>query len=185
MKTLLPFFFFSLCVLLSGCCKKDTPQPLDQLPPATQEGKNTFGCLLNGQAWTPKGYSGYSNYSVVYDPTFNEGNFNLKVYRIEKQNDNSDIQYFLTLVMDTLSQPGTYSLNSPNLRGGAYYMIVRSNNQVICDYTYENQIYRRGSLTITRLDLNKGIISGTFEFTLAKPGCDTIRVTNGRFDKQL
>ncbi|UOQ73225.1 hypothetical protein [Hymenobacter cellulosilyticus] len=56
-----------------------------------------------------------------------------------------------------------------------------------CNSYDGNQLpdYRRGSLTITRLDLTAGIISGTFSFTLYKPGCDTIRVTNGRFDKQL
>jgi hypothetical protein len=45
--------------------------------------------------------------------------------------------------------------------------------------------YHKGTLTITRLDLQAGIISGTFEFTLAKPGCDTVRITQGRFDKRL
>jgi hypothetical protein len=33
--------------------------------------------------------------------------------------------------------------------------------------------------------LNASIISGTFDFVLAKPGCDTVRVTQGRFDKRL
>ncbi len=40
-------------------------------------------------------------------------------------------------------------------------------------------------LTITRLDLQAGIISGTFSFTLYKPGCDSVCVTDGRFDKRL
>ena len=31
-------------------CKKDDPALLDQFPPATQTGANTFGCLVNGQA---------------------------------------------------------------------------------------------------------------------------------------
>jgi len=34
-----------------SCCNNDddNPQnPLDQLPPATQTGANTFGCLING-----------------------------------------------------------------------------------------------------------------------------------------
>lgn len=57
-----------------------------------------------------------------------------------------------------------------------------------CDYNYDysdSTVYMNGSLTVTRLDLTQGIIAGTFEFTLAKPGCDTIRVTSGRFDKKL
>ncbi|HYG02765.1 MAG TPA: hypothetical protein VD927_09980 [Chryseosolibacter sp.] len=47
-----------LLAFLTGCngCKLDDPQPapkteLEKLPPATQEGKNTFGCLVNGMAW--------------------------------------------------------------------------------------------------------------------------------------
>jgi len=44
---------------------------LEQLPPATQTGANTFGCLLNGEAWTPSGNNGYGtgNYTVACDPT--------------------------------------------------------------------------------------------------------------------
>ena len=39
--------------------------------------------------------------------------------------------------------------------------------------------------SVVGLDLSAGIISGTFAFTLAQPGCDTIKVTQGRFDKKL
>ncbi len=41
-----------------SCCNKDDDQPkteLDKLPPATQTGANTFGCLLDGQAFIPSG----------------------------------------------------------------------------------------------------------------------------------
>src|SRR6476620_10145724 len=42
-------------LLFSGMkCKKDTTG-IDALPPATQEGKETFGCLVNGEVFTPKG----------------------------------------------------------------------------------------------------------------------------------
>ena len=34
-------------------CTKDDPEA--GLPSATQTGANTFGCLVNGQVWTPKG----------------------------------------------------------------------------------------------------------------------------------
>ena len=40
-------------------------------------------------------------------------------------------------------------------------------------------------LNITRYDLQAGIVSGTFNFVLAKPGCDTVKVTHGRFDYKL
>ncbi len=45
-----------LTLFTLSCCKNDddTPtNPIDQLPPATQVGANTFGCLLDGQAFLP------------------------------------------------------------------------------------------------------------------------------------
>jgi hypothetical protein len=62
-------------------CKKHDPDPLDQLPPATQTGANTFGCLVNGQPWTPQGYNGTSNYSVVYDSNYRKGTLNVSTYQ--------------------------------------------------------------------------------------------------------
>ena len=46
MKTY-PFFCLAAALLLAAGCKKDDPEA--GLPPATQEGKNTGGFLLNGQ----------------------------------------------------------------------------------------------------------------------------------------
>jgi hypothetical protein len=179
MKTLSALFFLSLGVLLSGCCKKDTtPQPLNQLPATTQEGKNTFGCLLNGQAWTPKGYNGTSNYTVFYDPEYANGTLNISTYSYPDK-DEKDKQT-ITLFSDNLSKVGTYPLTIINQQEALF-----SDRKTKCYFLQGESHFRDGILTITRLDLNKGIISGTFEFTLAKPGCDTIRVTNGRFDKKL
>ncbi|MBD3748438.1 MAG: hypothetical protein IE931_02980 [Sphingobacteriales bacterium] len=54
-------------LLFSGMkCKKDQTG-IDALPPATQEGKETFGCLVNGEAFTPKGSNlGGSTLSSFY-----------------------------------------------------------------------------------------------------------------------
>lgn len=49
-----------------------------------------------------------------------------------------------------------------------------------CDFFEENTI--SGILTITKFDKVNYIISGTFEFTTALNGCDTLRITDGRFD---
>ncbi len=40
----------------------------------------------------------------------------------------------------------------------------------------------RGEVIITRLDR---IVSGTFNFSLAQTGCDTLKITQGRFDYTL
>jgi hypothetical protein len=39
-----------------------------------------------------------------------------------------------------------------------------------------------GTLTITKFDQSSFMISGLFEFTQALDECDTMRVTDGRFD---
>ena len=55
-----------------------------------------------------------------------------------------------------------------------------------CDLSSDDAgTHHKGTLTITRLDLQTGIVSGTFAFTLYKSGCDTVRVTQGCFGKKL
>jgi hypothetical protein len=60
------FTLKSLCLLLLSLifsCQKTDPDPFDYvqptdpyhtLPEITQEGKNTFGCLVNGVVWVPR-----------------------------------------------------------------------------------------------------------------------------------
>ena len=50
------------CIITAAQCKKDKLA----LPPETQEGKNTFGCLVNGQVLTPKGGGIAPNYDCYY-----------------------------------------------------------------------------------------------------------------------
>ena len=40
-------------------CKKKSTNPIDELPPETQTGANTFGCLVDGKAFKPAG-NGFS-----------------------------------------------------------------------------------------------------------------------------
>ena len=167
---------------LSQCKKKDPgppPTPESLLPPATQTGANTFGCLLNGQPWTPSGFDGRSNYSVSYDPTYNGGTLSITAYRYFGQAPKSRQDMVLGAI--NLNNAGTYQLNLPNERVAGF-----RDWQTGCEFLQSENTYRRGTLTITRLDVQAGIISGTFDFTLYKSSCgDTIKVTQGRFDKKL
>ena len=171
-------------LLLTQCklFKKDSPAPVEQLPAATQEGKNSFGCLVNGQPWTPKGKIGpTSNYRVNYDPGYAKGTLNVIAYNVRSKDKND--QQYIGLYSDSLSRTGTYPLSTLGRYGAGFDDALTG-----CDYRLgvnDLTVYTSGSLTITRLDMKVGIIAGTFEFTLAKPGCDTIRVTQGRFDKKL
>ena len=176
-----PLTYLSLLAALLGlsqCHKKNDPDPVGQLPPATQTGANTFGCLVNGQVWTPKGYNGTSNYSVVYDAGYRHGTLSVATYRYvgSGPNDYQIIGFF----SDSLKQTGRYPLTIIGHQEASFVDHISG-----CEFLSNDIYYRRGNLIITRLDLSAGIISGTFSFTLYKPGCDSVRVTNGRFDKKL
>jgi hypothetical protein len=167
----------ALALLLLTQCKKD--DPTSSLPPATQTGANTFGCLVNGQPWTPLGYSGFANYQVSYDPTYANGTLNVSCYRYLGDGA-TDVQ-FVGFYLDSLQTAGTYSLTIPGHREGIFEDLTRST----CQFKGSDPYYRRGQIVITRLDKRAGFISGTFAFTLYKPGCDSVRITQGRFDRKL
>ena len=159
-------------------CKKNNPAPEEQLPPATQTGANTMGCLVNGQPWTPQGNDGYSNYSISYDQN-PYGVFDASAYRYQQEPTNN--YQYLILFARELRGPQSY-----DLRDLINTRVSWKDRLTGCDFNSDDAgTYHKGTLTITRLDLQAGIIAGTFDFVLAKPGCDTVRITQGRFDKRL
>jgi hypothetical protein len=167
--------FLALCItfMLVSCksCKKDNLAPVDQLPPATQNGQNTFGCLINGEVFTPKGA-----FSVprLYADYYNGG-----VYLICAVNVDSRINILLKNDSSLINNTGNYSLISAidkNTYG--QYANLNSNCNMYTDSISS------GTLTVTKFSITsqKRIISGTFYFTVKSPGCPDIHVTDGRFD---
>jgi hypothetical protein len=169
-------FLVPLCGLLG--CQKNAPSPAEQLPPATQTGANTFGCLVNGKAWTPKGYNGTSNYSVSYDAGYRHGTLSVGCYRYIGSG--PDDYQLLGFYSDSLQGTGAFPLTILGHQEASFV-----DHTTGCELRGNSIVHRRGLLTITRLDRQAGIVSGTFSFTLYRPGCDSVRVTQGRFDKRL
>ncbi len=166
--------FFCSCISLKSCTLSDNdPKPkteLEKLPPATQEGKNTFGCLVNGKAWfTTSTTNAFGVYQLghlaiggkLFDP-------------------------FQSIGIDLLE-----SVDYPEISTGNYILIstgpfspeVSFFASSTCYYgSVENLDLLSGELIITKFDKVNFTISGLFEFTLAHDGCDTLKVTDGRFD---
>ena len=178
MKNLIASLIIITLLTTLGCssCKKDITNSND-LPPTTQDGKNTFGFLLNGQPWTPQGVRGTGNLSIDFDPNFNKGIFNIVAYNFIPS-----ISEQVTLgIRDSLNfmnAPFTLSLGTNSL-----YVISYAKS---CDYFSKfSDVASTGTLTISKLDRTNRIISGTFNATLFKVGCDTIKITEGRFDMKF
>ncbi|TGE21263.1 hypothetical protein E5K00_13290 [Hymenobacter aquaticus] len=176
------YLLYAALLLLTQCskCKQDDPSPESQLPPATQTGANTFGCLVNGQVYLPSGNNGTANYAVLYDPGFQGGSLDIIVYSYSAGN---NAQY-LSFGGNQVASSTTFPFGTVSNSAARYSDAGRKNG--CTRYASDDGVTScKGQFTITRLDLTAGIISGTFAFTLAQPGCDTIKVTQGRFDKKL
>jgi len=172
-------------ILLSGlfACRKSSSNKKDQLPPITQTGANTFGCLVNGQVFTPQGFEqNHPAFDMIVDPTFQNGNFGITVF-------NKKRKMHMDIGSNEINNIGVYPINDfTRLVTVSIY-----NDMTNCYFGPSMQCiltgpcYVNGNLTLSRYDLSNKIFSGTFEFTLYDPeiSCDTFKITQGRFDKKL
>ena len=155
---------FTLC-----SCDKDNDKPtnpVSQLPPATQTGANTFGCLINGEPFV---VSNTSNQTAIY-----QGG----VLQIGGGIDNSIMDKRISI---NISAP--INLNTPyDLTLFPNNLAIFVNNGEGCYYDYDHTT--SGTLTITKFDQTNFIISGTFNFSTQTNECENINITNGRFDLQ-
>jgi hypothetical protein len=176
------FFCLLIAVTLLGCKKTKTDVD-DSLPPITQEGKNTFGCLINGKVYLPKGFEqNQPNFQVDVDPSFNDGSFGVTFF-----NKTNERRIDFTIGSDSIRSTG-YFLISENSRTNCYFAINGTSSSPDCIVLSNLNNTSVGFLKITRYDLNEQIFSGEFEFHFVNPDCglgDTIHITQGRFDKKL
>ncbi len=173
--------------LVAASCKKDKPQDnrteLEKLPPITQIGANTFGCLVDGKAWLPNGskpQNGGPNIVIDVDPTFQTG-----LFRIDAIKYNDGPGNFISINTFNCTSAGSYGF-SPSTLSVQFYS--RFSNQICELSTTVNSTYKGGILNIVRYDLTNRVFSGTFSFELFNPQSqcgDTTRITDGRFDVKL
>jgi hypothetical protein len=180
---LLILVIFSL-TLLSSSCKKHVIQPANQLsllPPATQTGARTFGCLINGQAFVPHNRSLLEGPMMQCNYVYTAGGYFFTVGGGNKNSDGSISDIILETDSLAVSEGQTIKLTDHYINGKAFgdYQIINAPSYSY--YYYTNQILT-GQLTITKLDLAKQIASGTFYFNVLSNSGDTVKVTNGRFD---
>jgi hypothetical protein len=157
-------------------CKNTTPAPapirqVDLLPPPTQTGRRTFGCLLNGKAWNLIGNPSRPAFTADY------------TYRRLRLSalggiDSTNAAGLLVggsigIEIDDLIMPKEYILATRDSSALGY-------NDTKCTY-YTNATHS-ATVTITRFDGPARIVSGTFSCTLETPNCGKVVITEGRFD---
>jgi len=177
MHKIIPFFL--LTVLITGNCKKDLDE-LSKLPMPTQEGKRTFGCLINGKAWIPE-----NGGIILTTPPlrFSYENINGGMFGIIAEKDNQNTDQSIIIGIDSCTTVRKYNLSSNNTIRITYNDF---RNAVCSRYSSRDSgIVATGFVNITRFDLGNGIISGTFEFSLSQSGCLPLIINGGRFDAKL
>jgi hypothetical protein len=143
----------------------------EKLPKATQQGKNTFGCKIDGKVFLPS----EEGSSWIGAPSIIVSNSSFDGFIIYAVNFSSQLHSSVSLALPYLKKAGAYNLHTYGYGeykleyfGGAIY---RTNT----NYT--------GTINITRCDTVNKIYSGTFSFTAIDDNTGkTVNVTEGRFD---
>ena len=135
------------------------------------EGRNTFGCLVNGKVFFPKAPLGQSGVHAEFS------NSKIDTMAINIYAGNRSQSFFISILDSPSLETGrVYDLSNKNCCGIQY---IEFDDKHTCDY----EIALNGFIKLSIFDLNKSIVSGTFEFITYNSNCsDTIKVTEGRFD---
>lgn len=160
----LSLLFFIACFLSLGLskCKRDWIfEPVLQLPPETQTGANTFGCLVDGEIWLPKISFPTSALSISYQ-------FEQLIIGANKGNAEG-----VDITITNLNDIGIYSF------------VDNKNDSIRVRLSYfkdkQQHEFTSGHVHIKRLDRFDRIVSGTFEFVGENAGKKYV-ISSGRFD---
>ena len=183
--TAILMLLFTLASIFSSCKKTKTePTELSKLPAASQTGANTFGCLVNGKAWVAQTDCKFlcnSPFKVSYNPSFG-GVIGVTGDWLNTAN---NIDQRIDMLIDSSNYKLLHNISIINPRHSARFIDYKLSNCGKYDHYDDSSVIHIGVVNLTRYDLSYGVISGTFNFTLTKPGCETINITEGRFDKKL
>lgn len=179
-------FAYALLFSLASCksCKKEVNP--DPLPPETQTGANTFGCLIDGQPWIPNGGGGFSGIK----PTSVTG-VSGKFIKISGDANFPDRRETINILINDYKTVGRKKLqfdtpkfpNSVGIDPKNYGEYIKRYSSPIGEIVYTTNANIGGYVEITKFDEINGVISGIFEFdAIDEKSGKVIRITKGRFD---
>ncbi|WP_018676632.1 hypothetical protein [Riemerella columbina] len=166
-------------LLLTTCKERTSEDPQNQLPPITQNGANTAGCLVNGKVLVPKNgtqnFGGPPAYGLFISRLYGSFRLDIKNYKndgfvhmyISKLDDNK--------VTYNIGQSDGQPFEPHSNSSEAQLYAVNNNNIYISSAN-------SGTISITKNSYP--IISGTFSASLYNKDnpSEKIQITDGRFD---
>lgn len=191
-----PGFILLLLVISAGLisCNKNEPEPT--LPLVTQEGLNTFGCIIDDTLLLPvDGQPGFGGGRRAFGIDFNYRKDSLRdslkppyfAIRCSDNMQNTGPDY-IYIYIPSLSSSGSFTIDSSDGNMGIYsppnpHVFVNWYDQEF-NFTRYLSYDNSGRVLISRFDTLNTVIAGTFELRLvdADTRKDTIDVINGRFD---
>ncbi|HLV23648.1 MAG TPA: hypothetical protein VKY36_02565 [Moheibacter sp.] len=184
MKKIISILILSFLIL---SCKNDDDGTNSELPEITTEGKNTFGCKIDGVTFLP-----VEDLYGWHDPTenliahygYDEYYYGGYAFNIRASNELLDKSISLKMSDSEipLNEGSTYPLELEiDDNFNAVYHHWDSDSNLYYDYI-TNEEYS-GEMTILKLDEDNKIIAGTFWFDCVDISTGkTSRITEGRFD---
>jgi hypothetical protein len=181
-RNLLLFLLTSVLLLGFHCKKHKSPE--EQLPAETQIGAGTFGCLVNGNIFKPKGdpfggpilscsyqFLNTSSSSGYFFSVSAKNTTNAAIKGISINTDSLAIQQGQTIILENFGKKGEAS---------GQFSIFDNNTLLFNEYL--TTVLITGELKITRLDSINRIVSGTFWFDAINPSGEKVQIRSGRFD---
>lgn len=173
MKKILFALFIIVCFT---SCKKEEPESTDNsfgLPNITQEGKNTFGCLLDGNLLLAEKSLLYPTLTCRYLLV----NYPISGYSFSLHAQGKSSPYVLEInTINKAVTVGEFDLGPSGVEGEFSAVIGDIRN------IYEIDPNQKGKIKITKLDEINQIVSGTFWFDAVNSSGKKVEVREGRFD---
>ncbi|MGN6435328.1 MAG: DUF6252 family protein [Agriterribacter sp.] len=167
-------FFLLLFSLFSTSCKKDG------LTKETQNGANTFSCILDGEIFKPAKSEGslFNSDPVLYGGLSISDDYSIA--SVTAAYKASYPQKYITITIEKFQGIGEYLLTSQdNIVTYTQYM---TEEPLVINYSSLHTL--SGKVVITKDDRLNTILAGTFEFTASSPDDPgrIVTATSGRFD---
>jgi len=168
-------FIAAAFISLSSCKKKEL-SPMEQLPPITDTGAKTFGCLINGVPFKPlRPFLKSNPKELVCRYYKDDGILHFMLFASDYRND----AYF-RFYMDSIPLGSrTLSFSGPG-RGKL--------NVIYENYHTDKSVFvtspgAPGEFKITKFDTSTGILAGTFWFDAIDTATNRkVEIREGRFD---